>query len=140
MRRYGIVFNKKTGSCGICESYGSMILSGYADPSREMIQTICDYWNNEDRKLISQWEQLEQLDFDINPFVMGRQARCFGAGCPFKYGTEPHYLFFKGMQFQDKLYGDEHPKYSRDFEVFYKFVPFKTETIDDIITRLNRNR
>lgn len=51
-----------------------------------------------------QWEKLERLDLDTIPYTMGRQARCIGAGCPFRPGTEAYKSFMDGYQFQDLIY------------------------------------
>jgi hypothetical protein len=60
--------------------------------------------------LVAQWEQLDQLDLDEHPFIMGRQAKCIDAGCPFRHGTEKYRLFMEGMRAQDDYY----TKYPRD--------------------------
>lgn len=56
---------------------------------------------------VRRWEGLESLeltDRTVSPFVIGRQARCIAAGCPYRRGTVEYQDFQLGLKEQEGWY------------------------------------
>jgi hypothetical protein len=65
-----------------------------------MIEAVCEAWNQEDEDIAAVWNELDRLDLNTDPFVMGRQAVIIEAGCPYRVGSPAYARFKQGSDLQ----------------------------------------